>query len=442
MRDSAVRGVPGRTLARDPLRRHVSRSADRDGLLRAVVCAYAASLPTELFSLPIGVSLSTVTGALVLIVWTIVQLRDGGFRQFRLGTAGLAATTYWLWALLMSAGATDPGLAVKWVYSTGALVITTIALASVIGSFWRQAVAWFAGVATIVAAALLASPLDPTRGDRAALAGADENATAFILVVAFAADIYFVLHLSGWRRLGWVTAGIIAGAATLHSGSRSGALGLIAVMLTVVLTTFLSARRAPNRRSIAVPLILLVGLVATYEVLVAASLVPQRVFSVFSDVSTGADAGRSAIWAEYSTHMSDWILTGVGPGNDATYLALTTGEFRNVHNLLGRAWVELGLIGMLLLLALLVATTARGIRSPARAFLALALGPLAIFAWTLGGDTSNVLWFVAALAWMLPAECARPDPAAPGVHTRRLEAPYDSAGDPPSGAHSRTGRIR
>jgi O-antigen ligase len=237
------------------------------------------------------------------------------------------------------------------------------------------------------------------------LDGIDENATALVLAVGFAALIYVAMHFDGRRA---VFLGLIAaetGVATLRTGSRSGAIAASVVLLVALLQLIRQRRMRSVLMFRTAAMLLLVC--ASFIWALNAGLLPQRVASLlnFGPVS---DSGRSGIIDLYLTTFDHWALFGVGLNADAQYLFLTHSWYKNAHSMFWKTWIESGVVGLILIAAFLSVVIERGFRSVASQALILMAVPIFVFAITLGVLSTSVFWFVIALALAQRSEELRP----------------------------------
>lgn len=136
------------------------------------------------------------------------------------------------------------------------------------------------------------------------------------------------------------------------AGSRGPVVGVI-FAITVLLACL--ARSSRSRRRI--PMVV-AGIVA--GVLLTAQLVPGetigRSFSIFSGNGSGVDTnGRSDLWAQAFESIRGHPLLGIGTGGFEAISPM----LRYPHNLLLESAVELGLAGLLAVIALISATLRR-----------------------------------------------------------------------------------
>ena len=258
-----------------------------------------------------------------------------------------------------------------------------------------------------------------------------------ILVLVF----YFVRARRARMRLLAMAAVLPAAVVLIGSGSRGPLLGLVVGLPVLVIG--LAGQPASLRRAIVA-----IGATAVGGAIAIVTVVPPavagRVLSIFGSTEQQGELSRYALWSDAITIWSRdaaTALVGVGTGG---YAALT--QYRGTlypHNLLIETGVELGVVGVLVLLIGLAWTFSRAyaltrVPGEAGAFGAYLLAVLAMDVVTaqFSGDMpyNADIWVTTGLIVGLAADVARrrasPLPAAadtsaavaagPGVVRRRL----------------------
>jgi O-antigen ligase len=286
-----------------------------------------------------------------------------------------------------------------------------------------------AGVATLAAVVLmiqLAGGLQPVYPGRYSLAGTTDpielgrQCAAGILIC-----MYALLARGPWQRsLVALVALPLLGVGLLSSGSRGPIIGLAAG--TIVLLLLL---RHSGGRKIRWPIVAGATVVVA---MAASSAVPGQASDRVLALVTGGGAGLSSTgrtdlwalaWQQFETHP----LFGLGTGGFAAVAPL---DLRYPHNLFFEAASELGIVGLLIIVAI-VAIGAYRIVKLAQASRIAPIGPAAVvaalFAASLGnaffsGDmaANSQLWLSLGLLVGLPelttrrsAQKAEPRPVAP-----------------------------
>ena len=214
--------------------------------LNVVTLLYVASVPWDLLPVAFGRTLTPPITLIFLFMWIVCALRD--FRIIRLPRlAGLFLALYLIWATLTAFWSIDPTVSLSTIGSVFPQAVMAVVLSNALGAVWLWSLATIGCSASIIGLIVLRNPLDPTRSDRANIAGVDENYTAMILAVGLAAIIYFAFHMRGRVSFLCLMPAFIIGLAILHTGSRSGAVALIAVIFVGLLGALWSTGVQPMR---------------------------------------------------------------------------------------------------------------------------------------------------------------------------------------------------
>lgn len=168
---------------------------------------------------------------------------------------------------------------------------------------------------------------------------------AVVLVVAQGAALLGLRHAAPAlrSRLGWLVALSVLGAGIAVTYTRAGALGQLALVVALALG------RADRRVLLAAALAVLVGLGV-------GGLAFGDGWMARGEASTGDGAGssRSQRLEEARALLEDSPATGVGPGRYVDALAQTgRDELLPAHNLVAHEAAELGIVGGVLVVALL-----------------------------------------------------------------------------------------
>ncbi len=161
----------------------------------------------------------------------------------------------------------------------------------------------------------------------------------------------FVIARQPWLRLMLGAALLLSVAAVIVTFSRAGFITLAVVAALSLLAMF--------RRGAAATAI---GL--TFLAIVGATLTPQKYFDRLATITnieadpTGSAQGRWSDWILSVDYIKTHPITGAGLGQDLLALNSARGHetWRSVHNAYLQAAVDLGLPGVTLLVALLVAS--------------------------------------------------------------------------------------
>jgi putative inorganic carbon (hco3(-)) transporter len=219
----------------------------------------------------------------------------------------------------------------------------------------------------------LASPPDPTEDvARIEAAGLNANDLATVLVagLVLALGIAAYARRSPLAQLIAVSAAILCASSLVLTLSRSG---LVALGVALLATLLVASRR--RGRAVAVAVLIASATVA-YFAFVAPPEARERVTTFESDQGTG----RVDIWTVGWRMVEDKPATGVGVGNfritTSDYLLGTPGSIQRsdliiddpkvAHNVYLEALAELGVLGFLLFVAVIVLSVRETLRAARR----------------------------------------------------------------------------
>jgi len=370
-------------------------------VLDLVALLYVAAVPWDILPIAFGRTITAPIAAVLICAWVVDGLRAP--QPIVLPrSAGPLLYLVGLWVLCTLAWASDfaQGLATAQTYLVQLPLV--VILANVLPRLWRRALVVLGISAGFLAASVLLRPADAMRAGRAAISGVDENTTAMVLVVGFAALTFCLSVNIGKRRTLWLTVPLVlTGLAVLRTGSRTGAIAMAAVVGVALWFAVRDGRVSSGSASRTVGL----AAVAASTVVWANSrgLIPQRVVELIGLRAPGGrsaldDTGRGAAISAFRRSFDSWWAFGVGIGNDAAYLEKTEGMYINAHSLLWKTWVETGLIGTVLLGSILVVAVVHGRRCASPRAVALLAVPIFAYALTLGGASTSAFWFVICFA--------------------------------------------
>jgi O-antigen ligase len=372
---------------------HRTQSNDRR-VLSAVTLAYVAYVPFDILPVAFGRTLTAPLALLLLATWFFSNLRRPEKINFP-RSAGTLLFLYCSWLICTIFWSVDTGAAINAVQTFLLQAPLVVILSNTLGRVWLGSLVTLGCSTSVLGLVLLTRPPNPLRADRASL-GVDENVTAMVLVVGFAALVYVVTRFGGRRAALLLPPAFVTGAATLHGGSRSGAISAVAVLVVALLLLLQRGRLRPAVWFRTAGIVLLVYF--AFTIALDVGLMPQRVVDLINQGASYQDAHRSQIIDLFLRTFDHWAFFGVGVGNDAAYLYVTQGAAENAHSLFWKTWIETGLVGLTLFAAFLTTVIKQGFRSAAPQALILLLVPLFVFAITLGGAPTSVFWFVIAFA--------------------------------------------
>ena len=214
------------------------------------------------------------------------------------------------------------------------------------------------------------------------------------LVFPFALAIVGALHLRGWQKIGAMLSALVLIVGIAASGTRGSLIAVGVIWLYLMI--------AYRHR---------IQLAILGAVCVAGSAAMPSVWMRFTDASQGEAGGRYSIWAiAWDAFRHHWLL-GIGTGQfrlayGESYIATATGRLvhpwaEDAHNLIASTAVELGIIGLLLVLGAWYAQFRLGTNIPRsspmfHARIAVQAGTLGLFVNSLSVDMLfyKYLWIV------------------------------------------------
>lgn len=364
-------------------------------LMRILTLAYVASVPFDILPVSFGRSITTPIGLVLVGLWGVSRLRRRSKFRFP-ASVTLILVMYLGWAATTITWSADPALSILTLQSLIVRALLLVVLCNTLPPIRDQVLAILGCSTAVLGLIILTQPADALRDGRSNVGGIDENVTALVLSIGFAAIICLLTFYRDKHHVLWlIPVGVVA-LATLHTGSRTG-------MIAIVMTTAVAIGRLLFRRPIRVSAVLrtaaiIVFLISCVHFAAQAGLVPDRVSEVFGNSDRLGDSQRGVIIDSYRATQSDWELFGVGIGSDAPYLRQSQSLYLNAHGTLWKVWIETGIVGLILFGALLVVIARRSRWSVARQALPILAVPIVVFAITLGGERTSAVWLIAALA--------------------------------------------
>lgn len=317
----------------------------------STVGVYALLVPFEaILVVGRGATLVRLVGMLAAAILLLV-----GLKQKRLVHPPIVAV-WWsaliLWGALTAAWAVDPDM----VMSRLPTAISLLALYLVAVSF-RVSAAELSAVCMLTVVGGVATALfglifgvgDLEAGQRGTLAaGVNPNGFASSLLPAAALATGALLQLRGFLLRIAALASITVLAAGVYVSVSRAALLALAVILAVLVY------RLGIRTQFLLIVLVLGGLLV---------VMPEQFFTRVTGPLSGTDAtgsGRTDIWAIGLTALNEFWLWGAGLSNFTEAYGLHTAippqsGARGAHNLYLGMWVELGIVGFLIMLAAIVA---------------------------------------------------------------------------------------
>ncbi len=355
---------------------------------------------------------------------TGVVLLGTGLAQRRLVRPPAPAVLWTMlivWGALSAAWALDPDLALGRLPTALSLLFLYLTTASIQPSRTELFFVYLLTVAggTAAATAAYLSPGTPHFTGRATLSMGDQVANpnhlaaALLLPLALAFAGYLRASSLPTKLLALVPFGLVA-LGIYITASRKAVLAMAAVV-----TVFLY--RSSARKPIFIAAALLIVLIAA-----APEGLSQRIDALVSGEDV-TGSGRTSIWATGVAALSRFGLLGAGLDNfPIVYSRLAPhgpfGSTSGAHNTYLAVWVELGVVGLALLLSAVSAQFLTFYRAPARE-----LAPTAVEAACLASVVtaffSDSLWFKDFwLPWILAAWVVRTQPAVAAAPRNRFHA--------------------
>lgn len=363
---------------------------------------YAFIVPFDAIAGQIGAGGTTLTK--LVGMWAIAGLMVVGLMERRLGRPPLAAlwwSLFILWGILSAAWAVSPEMVFQrlpMALSLFALYLVAVSFRPSRSELYRICLLIVVGGAMAAAAGYLFGVEDAERG-RLVLGDRDTNPNSLgaALIIPFALALAGAVGSRGavQRAMAVGLVGLI-GVGIFISASRAALLALIVTILVFLY-------RVKLRWQILAPAVVLSAL---------AGMMPDTFYRRIGIVLTGEDAtgaGRTEIWKTGLKTLEEFGLFGAGLDNfleawDRTVAYGPLDWARAAHNVYLKVWVELGILGLVLLLAalgshLLAVHRARKAGGGGIALAALEAACLGVLVLTVFGDQiwRKFFW----LAWIL-----------------------------------------
>ena len=406
------------------------------------VVAYPATLPMflaasvfmELVSIE-GLTISRLLAPICLIVILVALLRGSA-------TVRLASPIYWvgayvLWAFASGLWTTSVSGTTFLLSSLAIGIVYMLAFASLLDSHRDlERVVWvFAGAALLFGALSLQHFSDVFAwgqvveegrsqggvGDPNSFAATQLVALPLVIAVAAAAT-------KRWLQIGLYLTALVIIASILTSLSRGGFIGLAVVLTILVIAPFNLVFRTRRNKAIA----LLVVAFGTAAIMTRySSEVISRAESIFQETNPGTSggSGRINLWlaARSAIEEDPWLGLGYGgfraestrllletPGVDLSRYTLRARD-QPVHNSYLEAWTDLGILGLVLYVGLLISTgrmlrrVSRRARAVGDFFVSSIAGALliglvaySVISIFISTGTARAFWIIIGLTLALP----------------------------------------
>jgi O-antigen ligase len=363
---------------------------------------YAASVPFDGLSLG-GRSLPFVVGSLYLVAAVLRRVTHG-----RHAAGGQAPTRHaWpaalftFYCLASYYWSIDPAVTLSRTATLLVLLVTSWFLAQDLAGVARQVPLALVLGALPAAVLVLSSPASIT--DRRTANG-NANDVALTLLLAVACVVWVALRSRGQTRALGIVALPILVAAIVATGSRTAVLGGLAMVLAGV--AWLAWHRQ-WRPFLVLGTLCLIGWAALTSL--PAGMVPARLGTIQDALSSGTLSDRTIFWNAILDR--GFGLTGIGPGATSDFLTGAVGSASVAHNTFLEVFLETGILGGLIFVAMLLGAAISARRSPYLELVVLMLPVMLAGTMTLSIEGSRPLWFVLALAWA--ARTGKPGAHAP-----------------------------
>jgi O-antigen ligase len=226
-----------------------------------------------------------------------------------------------------------------------------------------------------------------------------------------------IYGMLAWRSLGGRLAAMAAfpalAVALIAAGSRGPVLAFFVGLLALLALAAASGRARTRLTRVAA---VVLGAVVLVPFIVPGSTVGRALSAIFGGATGLSTSGRSGLWAQAISNFSARPLSGIGTGG---FGGLGTGELYP-HNILLEAAVELGVVGLVIVAWLIVASLRRMIaawrtavgtdRLEASMLMALFMAALVNALFSGAVQDNRELWLWAGLGLgMLTRRAARPD---------------------------------
>ncbi len=359
------------------------------------LAGFAALIPIEeaVFIEGIG-TMSRLAGILFAVTYGLPRMANLTFRA--MPTTGYAFVA---WATVSIGWAIDPGTAWNQIQTFLQLFLIAVLVADFVTRRPEivRTVLWVYSLSAAATAVVGIWAYLSTAGRATAIEDQNPAQFAAVLLPALAFGIYELLN--GDRRILGGGIAFITALGVIVSGTRGAWMAVVIMMLLFVLP------QLSTRRRVAAVAMTLVLAIVVYQVPGVPDLLAERTGSA---VTTGG-AGRTDIWSVAARIYQSAPVLGVGFANfpvaytsdvvRASGIGFVTGTGRGPHDLLIGTLVELGPIGLVLLLLFLIPLVLRRGWGPDAATVQAALASLLTLALFLDIVTNRKqVWLVVGLA--------------------------------------------
>jgi len=195
--------------------------------------------------------------------------------------------------------------------------------------------------------------LDP---DKAGGLFVNGNVASMFLGVAAFLCVAVALRFS-LRWPWWVAALSMVG--VIATGSKTGLLLALLLPVATVALLGVTGRWGPLAGALLLPLVAVVGIAAP-------PFLASRFPALFADLGGAVDQ-REPLWEAARQVIADNAVFGLGFGGWSEYAIAAVGRAMPPHNLIFAAWIDTGMMGVVLVVVLLASMTVLGVRAVAAA---------------------------------------------------------------------------
>lgn len=378
---------------------------------------------------PVSAGRVMVVVAVVVVLFTVAA--DPDTTVVPHPAVGVPAALLFAWVLVSGTWAESEGAWLRSVYELGLALGFFVAYTVLIGS--RDVVRRL--LRTFLVGALVVAPLgivQAVQGARAVGLQGDPNTYALYQLSAVPVAVFLAVRCRGWARTGWLLAAALLVASVLAAQSRGAAVGLACVSLWLLWDG--AGTQAPPARRL--KRVTVGGLATIGGYLLASGWFPR--FDMEAAIE-GGGTGRWDIWRAALLAWQQRPWSGLGAGGfeaeSGRLLSHTPGvavdphsvifDGIKVHNIYLEPLVDLGPVGLVTVVALLVGAAALLLRDRrlhptdlVGASVPMLLG-LLVATTFLSASTNKLLWALVGFAAVLPFVVERPHE----VRTRQGAAP-------------------
>lgn len=395
--------------------------------LRFAAIAYVFTIPLDAQTFFTGRSWSSIAGFAMIVLWALAGI-SAGLGNSRVATRRVAAQPsaaplvvgivfFFLVVVLKFPSAWEPELGVSRLISFAALTISILAIRRAFDDGSRTPIYALISGTTLLGVVLILGAvrsLAQSADYRSTSFALNQNQAAAITAVGLLFTCLLLLDLNPRARFAALLAVLIQVLGILSTGSRTGFFMLIFAALLVPIISTSEGDRRLKRLAGSIGLVALTFLV----VWLARGWLPSRLTSAVDALLQGDLTGREDIWAETTYYAEEWWPWGVGLGNDVLVTSLATGSASDLHNTFLWSAVELGLLGLIGVVSIFLATLLVARYSPYKSYVWVGMLPILVFSFSTTLFHFKILWVLMALASVRSPSGLRADPDSRSLSAR------------------------